>query len=350
MSSNNKPLTDIELTNLADRILEYFGSIERLQVYWKTTIGKDINDLAIKEFGISLYRFKQVVLGTLHIEDKTKEDVKLLKQKAWEARPAYTQEQIDTMYAKRKETCQKLYGVDNVFQSEEIKERIRSTCFDRYGAYNINSTEENKQYKADLAKQRTSEELLLIAEKTRQTCLQKYGVQNFSQHEDFYIKARHTKKQRYGDENYNNRQKAKETCLERFGTEYFSQTTEALESIKFRRYHIDDIYFDSYPELAVYLYCIHNKISIQRSPARFEYTFNNKTHYCFPDFLIDDTLVEIKGAHLFERMQVPDTVENAKLNCLIQHNVEIWTIDKYKPYITWFKEQGFKKEDYLVRR
>ena len=95
---------------------------------------------------------------------------------------------------------------------------------------------------------------------------------------------------------------------------------------------------------------IYNNISIQRSPTRFEYTFNNKKHYCFPDFLIDNSLVEIKGAHLLEQMQVPNTVENAKLNCLTQHNVEIWTIDKYKPYLTWFKEQGFKKEDYLVRR
>lgn len=350
MSSNNKPLTAIELTNLAARILEYFGSIEQLQAYWKTTSGKDINDLALKEFGISLYRFKQVVLGTLHIEDKTKEDVRLLKQKTWEERPAYTQEQIDAMCAKRKETCQKLYGVDNVFQSEEIKERLRSTCFDRYGAYNINSTEENKQYKSKKFKQRSEEERGLIEEKRAQTNLQRYGVANPSQRKEVITKIFETKETRYGDASYNNRTKAKATCLDKYGAEYFAQTAEFINAAKYRKYCVENAFFDSYPELAVYLYCIHNNISVQRSPARFEYTFNNKTHYCFPDFLIDDTLVEIKGAHLFERMQVPDTVENAKLNCLIQHNVEIWTIDKYKPYITWFKEQGFKKEDYLVRR
>ena len=26
------------------------------------------------------------------------------------------------------------------------------------------------------------------------------------------------------------------------------------------------------------------------------------------------------------------------------------TFDKYKYYITWFEEHGFKKEDYLVKR
>lgn len=350
MSSNNKPLTKEELTNLGNRILNYFGSREQLQHYWKTTIGDEISKLAIAEFGISLYRMKQVVLGVLQIEDKTKEDVKLLKQKAWEARPAYTQEQVDTMAAKRKETCQALYGVDNVFQAEEIKEKLRETCLQRYGVYNINSLEENKQSKSERAKQHTRAERKAIREKRIRTNMKKYAVANPFQSSTIKAKSTETKLQRYGNVNFNNRAKAQDTCLERYGAEHFSQTQEAVSAIRFRKYCINDISFDSYPELAVYLYCIHNNISIQRNPVRLEYEFENKKHYCFPDFLIDKTLVEIKGDHLLKKMLTPNTIDNAKFNCLTKHNVELWTIDKYKPYIIWFETNGFNKEDYLVRR
>ena len=42
--------------------------------------------------------------------------------------------------------------------------------------------------------------------------------------------------------------------------------------------------------------------------------------------------------------------DNAKFKCLARNKVELWTFDKYKYYITWFEEHGFKKEDYLVKR
>ena len=99
MSSNNKPFTEADLASISVRVLDYFGSRENLQYYWKTTIGNEINKLALKEFGISLYRLKQVVVDYLQIEDKTKEDVKLLKQRAWKIRPAYTEEQVAAMSA-----------------------------------------------------------------------------------------------------------------------------------------------------------------------------------------------------------------------------------------------------------
>lgn len=350
MSSNNKPLTEVELSSLGNRILEYFGDKVQLQHYWKTTVGNDINKLAMKEFGISLYRMKQVVLGVLQIEDKTKEDVKLLKQKAWDNRPAYTSEQLDTMAAKRKETCQKLYGVDNVFQADIIKEKLRETCLQRYGVYNINSSEENRYAKAEQAKQRTKADWDLIAKKRAETNIKRYGVSNTSVLASIQAKAAKTKAKRYGDKNYNNRSKAQNTCLERFGTEHYSQTLEAITAIKFKKYYIDNIFFDSYPELAVYLYCKCNGIIIERNPIRLTYDFNGTKHYCFPDFRINGTLVEIKGDHLYKKMLIPETVDNAKLKCLLKHGVEIWTISKYKSYIKWFEEQGFNKEDYLVRR
>ena len=348
MSSDNKPLTKEELNDLGNRVLNYFGGREQLQYYWKTTIGNEINELAISEFGISLYRMKQVVLGVLQIEDKTKEDVKLLKQKAWEARPEYTQEQVAEMNAKRKVTCRERYGVDYIQQSDIMKERSRATCFAKYGVYNINSWEELRRRKSELQKNRTEEENALIVAKREQTCIEKYGVKNPFQNEDIVAKCLATKEQRYGDVNYNNRSKAKDTCLERYGTEYYSQTADTLQRKKYRCYCVDDIYFDSYPELAIYMYYTYNKIPIKRTPVRLAYKFNNKIHYCFPDFQIAGQLVEVKGDHLYQKLLVPHTKDNAKFKCLMQNEVAIWTKSTYKSYIKWFEGQGFKKEDYLV--
>lgn len=38
---------------------------------------------------------------------------------------------------KQKQTCIEKYGVDNVFKSEQIKQKIRKTTFEKYGVYHI---------------------------------------------------------------------------------------------------------------------------------------------------------------------------------------------------------------------
>lgn len=97
-----------------------------------------------------------------------------------------------------------------------------------------------------------------------------------------------TKLERYGDENYNNRVKATETSQARFGVASFSQTMLAQHKPKFKAYIADDIWFDSFPELAIYLYYKAHELPIERASLRFEYLFNNESHYYFPDLLLMD--------------------------------------------------------------
>lgn len=66
----------------------------------------------------------------------------------------------------------------------------------------------------------------------------------------------------------------------------------------------------------------HN-IDIQRNASSFSYSFEGYDHVCFPDFIIDGQLVEIKGDYLFKKMLIENTIENAKYNCLLNNNVEI---------------------------
>ena len=62
---------------------------------------------------------------------------------------------------KRINTTKKKYGVDNVFESEEIKDRIKKTIIEKYGVDNPLKSEE-------------------IKEKIKRTLLEKYGVDHFS--------------------------------------------------------------------------------------------------------------------------------------------------------------------------
>lgn len=61
---------------------------------------------------------------------------------------------------KRKETNLNLFGVENVFASEEIKERIKNTNIERYGMSSSAASE-------------------IITEKRKKTCLEKYGVEHY---------------------------------------------------------------------------------------------------------------------------------------------------------------------------
>ena len=115
----------------------------------------------------------------------------------------------------------------------------------------------------------------------------------------------------------------------------------------FKLYTTDNYYFDSFPELCFYLYHKQNNSNIIRSSKQLEYFYNGEKHYYLPDFELDGQLYEIKGDHLFEKMQQPNTIDNAKYECMLQHNVIILQSGEYAKYENWFIEAGLDKADYM---
>ena len=88
-----------------------------------------------------------------------------------------SKEANDKANKKRKQTCLEKYGVENVHQSQEIKE------------------------------------------KCKQTCLEKYGVDNPAKDEAIKQKTKETNEKLWPDKsNYHNLQKMKQTTIERFGS------------------------------------------------------------------------------------------------------------------------------------
>lgn len=229
-------------------------------------------------------------------------------------------------------------------KNQLMLEQIAKTKLERYGDAKYTNVEQRKQTLSE----KDEEYWIERKQKVKNTVNERYGVNNVSKVKDFIQKGKQTKLEKYGNENYNNRDKFITTSIEKYGVANYSQSSEFINRDKFRLYKVNNISFDSFPELCVYLYCINNNIKIERNKVKFSYMFENKLHYCFVDFLIGNKLVEIKGDFLYEQMLIKNTKDNAKLNCLLNNNVEIWTSDKYNFYIDWFKQNNYNIKDYIV--
>ena len=55
------------------------------------------------------------------------------------------------------------------------------------------------------------------------------------------------------------------------------------------------IWCDSSWELAFLIYCLEHNIEIKRNFVKFPYYIENELHYYIPDFIVDNTYIEIKG-------------------------------------------------------
>ena len=105
----------------------------------------------------------------------------------------------------------KKYGVDNIFQLDETKDKIRQTMLEHHGVEHALQSKE-------------------IKKRQEQTCLDRYGVENPAELKEFQEKAFNTKLSIYGDGNFNNTEQIKNTCLDRYGVDNVTK----LESTKIK--------------------------------------------------------------------------------------------------------------------
>lgn len=228
----------------------------------------------------------------------------------------------DIIKDKIKNTNIEKYGVDNPAKSSKIQEKIKDTCLMKYNVEYSFQSDNNK-------------------DKTKKFFLEKYGVEHPSQVKEIKDKMVETWKQHkeQAQENY------KKTMLERYGVEYPYQNYDVQTKGK-KKYLYDGYYFDSSWELAFYIYCVDNNIPFSYHPAiSFEYTYNGDTYKYFPDFKVNDKIIEIKGLQFFENKDPNGKMINpfdrglddkfeAKHKCMIQNNVRIITdCSKYIDYV-----------------
>lgn len=263
---------------------------------------------------------------------------------------------------KRKKTCLERYGVENTFQSPEKKEKIKQTCMERYGYEN-------------------AAQVPTIKEKAKRNNLEKYGVTCTLNTEENIKKKKATWIEHYGVDNPNKssliREKTKQTNIEKYGADYYLQTEECKHrsmATKLEKYgdafysslvlyHYDNIFFRSKPEVCFYIYNRDCGKKVVYEPMPYiKYMCENKEYYYKPDFLIENTLYEIKGDYFFDENgnlinpynRDSDNVARAKQKCMKEHNVIVLKSEKYNFYIDYVNSKygtdyiekfRYKKED-----
>lgn len=309
----------VDVEKLSCDILKHFNSLDELQKYWKTHTKREIDLFVKRKFNISYYIFKNIVLNYFKLEDRTLEESKKLGLKHLKE-ACLKKYGVDMLYKygskEFNDLMVKKYGVDNYFKTDDVRKMTHDRCF------GTRLSDEYKQKISDTVKSKECQE------RTKKTCLERYGVE-------------------YTFQSENNIQKSQQTCLEKYGMKHPPK----------RKYCVNDVYFDSFPEVALYLFAINHNETIIRCPICFKYYYKNEEHSYYPDFLYKGQLIELKGGQFLKEdgtWQVPfdhtlDGLMEAKRQCALSNSVKILYPSDYKKYLDWFKKSKYKKIDFIVK-
>lgn len=149
------------------------------------------------------------------------QSVKDKKKKTYLNHPKEFYEEIQD---KRIATTLDIYGVENVFQADSIKQQISETINEKYGKDHIFQTDHFKEKSAqtDLEKYGCDRRAdLKVIQKGKDTNFKKYGVTHPLKLQEFLDKREQTCLKKYKVKNVNLvpeiREKIEQTCLEKYG-------------------------------------------------------------------------------------------------------------------------------------
>ena len=139
-----------------------------------------------------------------------------------------------------KNTCKSRYGVENPFQSENIKAKIRKTNLSKYGVANPSQRDAVKK-----AKRKTSidnwgtdnpSQNVIVKERVAVTNLKRYGCTCSLNNKDIHAKCVCTNLDRYGAEhhfsNSDIQKRIKQTNLAKYGVEYYGASGDRLSKVR----------------------------------------------------------------------------------------------------------------------
>ena len=154
------------------------------------------------------------------------------------------------------------------------------------------------------------------------------------------IKMRETMKNIYGED-----------CpskIETFKNKIKNTKEEKNLGINYK-FKYKNIYFDSSWELAYYIWLVDNNINFEyhKKHFYFNYEFEGKTHRYYPDFIINDKIIDIKNKHLYNKLLIENTIDNAKYECMKKNNVELLLEKDMVKYLNYI--DLIYGKDYLMR-
>jgi hypothetical protein len=259
---------------------------------------------------------------------RTEEEKKQTLEKIRKRVSLMTEEEKNLTKEKRKATFNAKYGVDNPFQSQEIKDKIKGTMLKTYGIENPMMNIDFKDKMKTSIASRTENDRLITKNKREETNKNIYGTK--------YATQSVTKEE--WDRRMNKRV---QTNLERFGYENPAQHPEIFEKIqesakRFKPYTMPSgkiRKIQGYEGFAldelVKIYMEDQIKTDRKDVGRIKYILNDKTKYYYPDIAIphENKLIEIKSHYTY-------TLDPTKIKCKgdacksLGINYEIWIYNR----------------------
>ena len=154
----------------------------------------------------------------------------------------------ENFYKHNSELFKEKHGVENPYQLDAVKSKIKKTCLERYGdECFVRSKDGNKKLRDSLANL-TEDQLEAKNKKREETCLAKYNVSHPMQIDSVKEKLKRTCVSRYGVDNISklpeNREQAMNTCYERYGVKM--KSNEGLESLHNRFKDIRERFYENF--------------------------------------------------------------------------------------------------------
>lgn len=196
---------------------------------------------------------------------------------------------------RRKATVRSIYGVDNVFQADSIKEASKETMLEKYGVISPLQSKELKDKASETNLKRygaanpfASE---IIKEKIKQVNRERYGVDHPNQNPEIFAHRVATNLKRYGRKHFFETEEFKEkfraTSRENFGVDHPMQSAKGRELWETG---IEKIYGVSNPLL---ISAIHKKSQE-----------TSKENHGGVHHLADPKFIEVRKKHLLEKYGV----------------------------------------------
>lgn len=155
------------------------------------------------------------------------------KQKTWKNK---SEEDLEKIKEKRKQTFIGKYGVENPFLSKQIQDKIKNTNLKKYGVSSFSKTQQFKNKTKQTWKNKSEEDLKKLKENHEKTVMQKYGVKNVFESKEIREKIKQTNLRKYGVEWQQQTEKGKQdrinTMIEKYGVANPSQSKEIQERKK----------------------------------------------------------------------------------------------------------------------
>lgn len=257
-------------------------------------------------------------------------------RKKWAALP----ENINTRIHASKQAVKEKFGVDNIFQLEEIKEKLKQTKLEKYGDENYNNPDrmletKNEKYGVDWGKnwyKNMSNEMMknfgvshplqskIFLDKLNNSNLEKYGVKWNMQNKFVRENFNKSIKEKYGVDNISQlesiKEKKKETSLKNFGVTHHLKDYDLFQKhliaqYKIKKYKDTDLYYQgSYEYYFLEKMESLNLLNEVSNGNSYEFEWESEKHTYHTDFFFRGENIEIKSGWTYNKNGKDIDLEN----------------------------------------